>query len=146
MMAKLKKLKAFSPDEFARALYQEAQIEATECKKNTPVLTGNLRATIHVEGPERQGRRIWCTIVAGEGGTGGKVAEYALYVSGIQLFQKILKDSCGLQDVFSLPLIVEVTVPEPICLVPGLAEEDADTQKDNHRFPLPKPSKPPSTA
>lgn len=90
MLAKLKKLKAFAPDMFARALYQEAQIEATECKKNTPVLTGNLRATIHVEGPERQGRRIWCTIVAGEGGAGGKVAEYALYVhENLEAFHKV---------------------------------------------------------
>lgn len=90
MMSKLAKLKKFAPDEFARALYQESQVEATECKKNTPVLTGNLRATIHVEGPERQGRRIWCTIVAGEGGPGGEVAEYALHVhENMEAFHKV---------------------------------------------------------
>jgi hypothetical protein len=90
MIARLRKLKAFSPDLFAAALYQESQIEATECKKNTPVLTGNLRATIHVEGPFREGRRIWCTIVAGEGGSRGIVTAYALIVhEDMEAFHKV---------------------------------------------------------
>jgi hypothetical protein len=90
MMGKLGKLKKFSVDEFARALYQETQIEVTEVKKNTPVLTGNLRATIHAEKPQREGRRIWTTIVAGEGGPGGEVAEYALAVhENMEAFHKV---------------------------------------------------------
>jgi len=75
VLANLTKLIAFSPDEFARALYQESVIEAKECQKETPVDTGALRATIHVEGPFREGRRIWSDIVAG-----GPSAEYALIV------------------------------------------------------------------
>ena len=71
----LTKIEAFTPNAFAQALFQEAQIEATECKKLCPVDTGNLRASIHVEGPERSGRRIWCYVVAG-----GIAETYALIV------------------------------------------------------------------
>lgn len=66
VMANLRKLKAFAPDAFAVALYQETQIEVTECKNVTPVDTGALRASIHPEGPFREGRRIWANIVAGD--------------------------------------------------------------------------------
>lgn len=66
VMANLRKLKAFAPDAFAVALYQETQIEVTECKKVTPVDTGALRASIHPEGPFREGRRIWANVVAGD--------------------------------------------------------------------------------
>lgn len=80
----LKKIQLFSPDEFGRALYQEAQIEATECKKVTPVDTGALRASITVEGPVREGRRIYCTISAG-----GPSAPYAFYVhEDLEAFHK----------------------------------------------------------
>jgi len=75
VLANLTKLQAFAPNEFAAALYQEALFEAKECMKVTPVDTGALRATIHVEGPFREGRRIWCNVVAG-----GPSAEYALIV------------------------------------------------------------------
>jgi hypothetical protein len=75
MMANLTKLQAFSPDEFARAIYQEAQIEATECKRRTPVDTGALRASIVVEDPKREGRKISVAIVAG-----GPSVDYALKV------------------------------------------------------------------
>lgn len=75
MMAKLTKLEAFSPNEFARALFQEAQIEATECKRRTPVDTGALRASIMVLEPKREGRKISVTIVAG-----GPGIDYALQV------------------------------------------------------------------
>lgn len=75
VLANLTKLIAFSPNEFAKALFQEGLVEAKECQRSTPVETGALRATIHVEGPFREGRRIWIFIVAG-----GPSAEYALIV------------------------------------------------------------------
>jgi hypothetical protein len=69
------------PDHVAAALYKEAQIEATEMKRRTPVdITrdaphpGNLRNSIHVEQPERRGRRISVTIAT------GAQAPYAIYV------------------------------------------------------------------
>ena len=71
----LKKLQVFAPDEFARALYQEAQIELKEIKQRTPVLTGALRASEHVTEPQRQGRRIWVEVLAG-----GPSAPYAFWV------------------------------------------------------------------
>lgn len=74
-LAGLKKLREQFPDKFAAALYQEAQLEAKECKRVCPVDTGALRASIHVEGPFREGRRVWCTIVAG-----GPAEPYALIV------------------------------------------------------------------
>lgn len=61
----LKKIRAFAPDEFARALFQEAQVELKEIKRLTPVLTGALRASEVVTEPKREGRRIWLTIEAG---------------------------------------------------------------------------------
>lgn len=75
MAARIQGLIDGLPDRFAKALYQEAEVEATECKKRCPVDTGALRSSIHVEGPHRQGRRIWCEIVAG-----GPAAPYALEV------------------------------------------------------------------
>lgn len=77
MIAKLDKLVAFSPDEFARALYQEAVIEEKECKRRTPVDTGTLRATVQVVGPVREGTTIRAWISAG---TEGPAADYALVV------------------------------------------------------------------
>jgi len=74
-LAQLKKLQAFTPNAFATALFQEAQIEATECKKVTPVDTGALRASIFVENPKREGRKVSVAIVAG-----GPSAPYALIV------------------------------------------------------------------
>ena len=71
----LKKLQVFAPDEFARALYQEAQIELKEIKRVTPVDTGALRASEYVTEPQREGRRIWVEVVAG-----GPSAPYAFWV------------------------------------------------------------------
>ena len=50
-------------------------VELTECKKRTPVDTGALRASEHVEGPTREGRKVSVAIVAG-----GPAAPYALTV------------------------------------------------------------------
>lgn len=77
-------LKAFLPDAFAQALYQEAQVELKEIKKLTPVDTGALRASERVEGPTREGRRIYVTIVAG-----GPSAPYAFIVhEDLEAFHK----------------------------------------------------------
>jgi hypothetical protein len=78
MVRKIRQIAKNSPDQFAAALYQEASIESKECQRSTPVKTGNLRATIHVEGPTREGlsgRRIICAIVAGS-----SAITYALFV------------------------------------------------------------------
>jgi hypothetical protein len=58
-----------------KALYQETQIELKEVKRRTPVEFGELRASVHVEGPTRQGNSVWTKIVAG-----GPSAPYAIYV------------------------------------------------------------------
>jgi bacteriophage HK97-gp10 putative tail-component len=75
MMAKLAKLQKFAPDEFARALKEETKPEVNECKKETPVEEGDLRDGIHMEGPFREGRRIYTQIV-----TDPKQDDYALKV------------------------------------------------------------------
>lgn len=74
-LADLKKLRLVAPDRFGQALYQEAQVELKEIKRLTPVDTGALRASERVEGPVREGRRIYVTIVAG-----GPSAPYAFIV------------------------------------------------------------------
>lgn len=73
--AKLVRLQTRFPDEVGRALYQESEVELKEIKRRTPVDTGELRASEHVEGPFRSGRSISTRIVAG-----GPSASYALYV------------------------------------------------------------------
>jgi hypothetical protein len=84
-IADIKKLRLFSPDQFAVALYQEGQIELTEVKKRTPVDTGALRASERIEGPIREGRRIYIYIVAG-----GPSVEYAFAVhEDLEAFHKI---------------------------------------------------------
>jgi hypothetical protein len=72
------------PDEVLKALYQESQIEVVEMKKRCPVDVspnpphpGNLRASIHAEQPERQGRRLIQIFAT------GKQAPYAIYVHEI---------------------------------------------------------------
>lgn len=69
------------PDEVLRALFQEAQIEVTEMKRRCPVDTsedaphpGNLRASIHAERPERNGRKLIQMFAT------GVQAPYAVYV------------------------------------------------------------------
>lgn len=76
MRAKLQQLTSRLPDEVGRALYLETEIEATECKRRTPVDTGALQSSIHVEGPKRAfNGGIYTEIVAG-----GPAAPYALAV------------------------------------------------------------------
>jgi hypothetical protein len=75
IVSNLRSLKQAAPGEIARALYQETQIEATECKRRCPVDTGALRSSIHVEGPAQSGRKIMTLIVCG-----GQAAPYAIFV------------------------------------------------------------------
>jgi hypothetical protein len=73
---KIARLQRELPDEIGRAIRVEAEIEATECKRRTPVDTGNLRASIHVEGPIiEQNGSVSCAIAAG-----GPAAPYAVHV------------------------------------------------------------------
>jgi hypothetical protein len=88
---RLQNLKRNFPEEVGRALYQETEVESTEVKKRTPVKHGNLRASIHVEGPIYEGRsvinggKIITKIVAG-----GPSAPYAMYVhEDLTAFHKV---------------------------------------------------------
>jgi hypothetical protein len=63
------------PDVVGKALQAEGNIEATESKRRTPVDTGNLRASTHVEPYHRSGRDISVRIVVG-----GTASPYALFV------------------------------------------------------------------
>lgn len=73
---KIASLQRELPNEIGRAVRAEAEIEATECKRRTPVDSGNLRATIHVEGPINEpGNGISAAIVCG-----GPAAPYAVHV------------------------------------------------------------------
>jgi hypothetical protein len=69
------------PDDVAKAMFQEAQVEVTEMKKRCPVDVspnaphpGNLRASIHAERPERNGRTLIQIFAT------GVQAPYAIYV------------------------------------------------------------------
>lgn len=85
MRAKLKRIAERFPDEVARALYMETQVEATEVKKRTPVDEGTLRASVHVIGPVREGRKIYTLIAAG-----GPSAPYAIFVhEDLAAFHKV---------------------------------------------------------
>lgn len=84
-IAQLKKLMVIAPNQFSQALRGEAEIEATEVKKETPVDTGALRGTVHVEGPKREGRSVKVWIVAG-----GPAATYAFIVhEDLEAFHKV---------------------------------------------------------
>lgn len=63
------------PDVIARGLYIETEVELKEVKRRTPVDKGPLRASEHVVGPTRSGKKIFTLIVAG-----GPAAPYALFV------------------------------------------------------------------
>jgi len=75
MRSKLRRIAKDSPDEFARAQYQETQVETAESRRRTPFDTGTLRGTVQTEGPERQGKHIITSVSAG-----GPAAPYAVYV------------------------------------------------------------------
>lgn len=75
MKVRLREVAREFPARLGAALRQETEIEATECKRRTPVDLGTLRASIHVEGPTFRMRQVSCQIVAG-----GSGAPYAIYV------------------------------------------------------------------
>lgn len=75
MVARLRRIGERFPDEVARALYTEAQVEMTEAKRRTPVKTGVLRASGHVQEPVRSGRKIAVTLAYG-----GAASAYAIQV------------------------------------------------------------------
>lgn len=75
MVAKLGQISSRFPDVVGRALYQEAQIEMTEAKRRTPVDTGTLRASGHVQDPDYSGKTIAVTLAFG-----GAAETYAIIV------------------------------------------------------------------
>lgn len=85
MRARLLRLQRKFPDEVVRALRVEAEIEAKEVKRRTPVDRGPLRASVHVVGPTRMGNRIVVFIAVG-----GAAAPYAIYVhEDLEAFHKV---------------------------------------------------------
>ncbi len=71
----LTSLRAFAVravDEFAAALYAEAEIEMAEAKRRTPVDTGTLRNSGHVQPPVKDGNST--SVVLGFGGPAGAYA------------------------------------------------------------------------
>ena len=81
MQARLSTIARGMPERMAEAQYKEAQIEATEMKRRTPVDTrpnaphpGNLRNSIHVEQPEIERQYVRVVIAT------GAQAPYAIYV------------------------------------------------------------------
>ncbi len=62
-------------DALERALFREGEEMMRKSKRITPVDTGNLRATGHVQLPERIGREVVIRL-----GFGGPAAPYAVYV------------------------------------------------------------------
>jgi hypothetical protein len=85
MAAKGRAIAKKVPDNAARALYQEAQIEMTEAKARTPVDTGVLRASGHVGFPERKGRLLFVSM-----SFGGAAETYAVIVhEDLEAFHKI---------------------------------------------------------
>lgn len=83
MVARIKKFKEKFPQVVMQAMRVEAEIEATEVRKRTPVYTGPtgpgkpipglLRGSVRVEGPVREGNAITVYIVAG-----GAAEDYAI--------------------------------------------------------------------
>jgi len=81
MAATLRSIAKQFPDDVAKAMYQEANIEVVEMKRRCPVDVsphaphpGNLRNSIHAELPIRDGLNISVIIAT------GKQAPYAIYV------------------------------------------------------------------
>lgn len=75
MQLKISILATRFPKATGRALMQETEIEATEARRQTPVLYGILRSTVKADGPFFDGDRIYTMVSAG-----GPAADYAVYV------------------------------------------------------------------
>ncbi|MEO7189491.1 MAG: HK97 gp10 family phage protein [Vicinamibacterales bacterium] len=75
MLQKIEALARSVPQKVAGALYVEAEIEMAKMKERTPVASGTLRNSGHVELPE-----ITPSSVTVRLGFGGPAASYAVYV------------------------------------------------------------------
>lgn len=75
LQAKLQELAQGLGVEVGNALRAEAEIEMTEAKRRTPVLTGALRGSGHVTGPTWRGRDVTVELKFG-----GPAAPYAVAV------------------------------------------------------------------
>lgn len=83
--AKLQRMARMIPNEVARALYEEAGIEAKESQRRTPVDTGELRGSHLVKKPEISGRNITVVIEVG-----GPAAPYAWHVhENLEAYHKV---------------------------------------------------------
>jgi hypothetical protein len=78
MIAKLRRLAAEEPQKVGRALFEEGEDIMREAKRITPVETGTLRGSGHVELPKTD-----MGGVSVELGFGGAAAPYAIYVHEI---------------------------------------------------------------
>ncbi len=85
VIANLRAIAASMPQQIGRALREEAEIEMTEAKRRTPVDTGALRASGHVEEPQVNGADVSVML-----GFGGAAAPYALVVhDNIEAFHPV---------------------------------------------------------
>lgn len=71
----LERLSRTNPSVVERALYEEAQIEASESKRRTPVDTNALRGSTITQKPRWSGREVSVKIEVG-----GPGIDYAIYV------------------------------------------------------------------
>jgi hypothetical protein len=72
----MKRIQNGAPDEFGRAQFEETKVEAVECQRRSPFLSGDLFDSIRAVGYAREGRSVVTAVVAGEAGSGAE--EYAL--------------------------------------------------------------------
>lgn len=72
-------------EEIGNAVMEEAKIEVLECKRRVPIDTGDLRNTIHAEGPFKGRNSVYAAIVAG-----GPTAPYAWWVhEDLEAFHRV---------------------------------------------------------
>lgn len=84
VQARLNQLAQGMGAQVGAALRAEAEIEMTEAKRRTPVLTGALRASGHVTGPTWRLRHVTVELKFG-----GPAAPYAVYVhENVDAFHK----------------------------------------------------------
>lgn len=75
LKSRLMQIARVAPLALGAALFEEAEIEATESRRRTPVEFGALRDSTHVTRPEVSSGSVEVTI-----GVGGPAAPYAIYV------------------------------------------------------------------
>lgn len=72
---KVRQIRMEHPTKAAKAQMRETEVEATSCRRATPVKSGLLRSTVRAEGPWFEGDRIITAVSAGSA-----AADYALPV------------------------------------------------------------------